>query len=237
MAQQKPEQMFSGQYIVIPEVVRYDKRLPPLEKLIFGEILALSNTEAGCFAANAYFANIYQVTPHYISTIIKRLAALGYVKTEVDKSRANRRTIVPITPQCDSPPESAANNPADESSYNSTVGEAIPLECDSSNSTVGEAITPQCDDPINNKLNNKRNTKSNKRDIFEPACGVFKNVFLSEIEKQDLFAQFGENNVRTYLEMLSRELLSSRADYGEKTHAEIIRSWIAEDSQPREASI
>ena len=44
-------------YAIIPADVRYDKRLKPIERLLYGEITCLSNKEGYCFASSNYFAN------------------------------------------------------------------------------------------------------------------------------------------------------------------------------------
>lgn len=48
-------------YSVIPATVRYDNKLKPAEKLIYGEITSLTNKMGYCFANNKYFANLYTV--------------------------------------------------------------------------------------------------------------------------------------------------------------------------------
>ena len=66
-------------YAVIPAKVRYDDRLRPNEKLLYGEIVALSNKDGKCWASNSYFAKIYKVGTSTISTWINNLAENGYV--------------------------------------------------------------------------------------------------------------------------------------------------------------
>lgn len=66
-------------YAIIPATIRYDKRLKPAEKLIYGEITALANRNGYCFASNKYFANLYKVTIHTVSQWISNLTKLKYV--------------------------------------------------------------------------------------------------------------------------------------------------------------
>ena len=48
-----------GYYAVIPADVRYDDRIPPNAKLLYGEISALIGAEGYCYASNGYFMKIY----------------------------------------------------------------------------------------------------------------------------------------------------------------------------------
>lgn len=66
-------------YAVIPAKVRYDDRLRANEKLLYGEIMALSNKDGKCWATNSYFSKIYKVGTSTISTWINNLAKSGYV--------------------------------------------------------------------------------------------------------------------------------------------------------------
>ena len=66
-------------YAIIPANVRYDKRLRPNEKLLYGEITALANKTGECWASNNYFAELYQVKPQAVSKWISDLAEYGYI--------------------------------------------------------------------------------------------------------------------------------------------------------------
>lgn len=69
-------------YSIIPATVRYDNRLRPAEKLLYGEITALTNSMGYCFATNKYFANLYKVTIHTASQWISHLEKCGYIYLE-----------------------------------------------------------------------------------------------------------------------------------------------------------
>ena len=69
-------------YAIIPAKVRYDDRLRANEKLLYGEISALSNKDGECWASNSYFAKVYQVTTPAISKWISDLEECGYISIE-----------------------------------------------------------------------------------------------------------------------------------------------------------
>lgn len=69
-------------YAIIPANVRYDKNLRANEKLLYGEITALTNKEGYCWASNNYFANLYGTSPQAISRWINDLANNGYIHIE-----------------------------------------------------------------------------------------------------------------------------------------------------------
>lgn len=88
-------------YSIIPATVRYDKRLAHKgdEKLLFGEVTALSNVKGYCYASNNYFAELYSVDKVTISRWINHLKKLGYFKIEIDrndKKQITQRRIYPI---------------------------------------------------------------------------------------------------------------------------------------------
>lgn len=66
-------------YAVIPGNVRYDKRLRANEKLLYGEITALTNSKGYCWASNKYFADLYNVTTQAVSKWISHLKEYGYI--------------------------------------------------------------------------------------------------------------------------------------------------------------
>ena len=70
-------------YAVIPADVRYDDRIPPNAKLLYGEISALCNSAGICTAGNDYFAGVYGMTDRTIRGLIKSLEDSGYIRTDV----------------------------------------------------------------------------------------------------------------------------------------------------------
>lgn len=86
-------------YAIIPADVRYDKRLKPLARLLYGEITALSNEVGYCWASNKYFATLYGVTERTIQGLIQGLKDCGYIDSNViydvkTKQVIERRIII-----------------------------------------------------------------------------------------------------------------------------------------------
>ena len=75
--------MNNSYYAVIPATVRYDKDLPFGAKMLYGEITALSNQRGYCFAQNAYFAKLYDLSISTISRWVSKLVKKGYLKMEI----------------------------------------------------------------------------------------------------------------------------------------------------------
>lgn len=70
-------------YAILTADVRYDTRLNSTEKLLYAEITALSSKEGVCWASNNYFASLYNVTPVYISMMLRKLKECGYIRIEL----------------------------------------------------------------------------------------------------------------------------------------------------------
>lgn len=70
-------------YAIIPATVRYDNRLNPNTKLLYGELTALCNKEGYCWATNSYFAKLYGVSNQAVSGWINKLKSLNYITVEM----------------------------------------------------------------------------------------------------------------------------------------------------------
>ena len=79
-------------YAIIPATVRYSKDLKANEKLLYGEITALSNRNGYCYAQNRYFANLYGVSIETVSRWLSNLQKCGFIQIEV-KRNANKEVI------------------------------------------------------------------------------------------------------------------------------------------------
>ena len=73
-------------YSIIPATVRYNNRLKPAEKLMYGEITALSNKNGYCYAQNRYFADLYNVSIETVSRWLSNLQKLGFIKIVINRN-------------------------------------------------------------------------------------------------------------------------------------------------------
>lgn len=84
----------SGYYAIIPANVRYDQRLRPNAKLLYGELTALTGKEGFCWAKNEYFAELYEVDLKTISRWISQLNQFGYIEIEWFKNDNTRKIYI-----------------------------------------------------------------------------------------------------------------------------------------------
>lgn len=63
--------------------IRYNKNLKFGERLLFGEITALTNKEGYCYAKNKYFADLFDVSQSTISRWISHLTEINTIKVEI----------------------------------------------------------------------------------------------------------------------------------------------------------
>jgi len=80
-------------FSVLTAEVRYDKRLTPLQKLLFSEITSLTNKTNECWATNSYFAKLYGVSERWISLSITKLVTLNYLKVRYENENGSRRYL------------------------------------------------------------------------------------------------------------------------------------------------
>lgn len=89
-------------FAIIPAYIRYNKELKFGERLMYGEITALSNKEGYCYAKNKYFADLYDVSQSTISRWISHLAELNSIDVQIirndKKEIIERRIYIKDTP-------------------------------------------------------------------------------------------------------------------------------------------
>lgn len=96
------EDIRANYYAIIPAYIRYNKELKFGERLMYGEITALSNKSGYCYASNKYFADLYGVSQSTISRWISHLAELNSIDVQIirneKKEIIERRLYIIDTP-------------------------------------------------------------------------------------------------------------------------------------------
>lgn len=73
-------------FAILTAEVRYDKRLNPLQKLLYAELTALSNAQGFAWPSNSYLAELYDVSELTISRNIKALKDSNYITIIEEKT-------------------------------------------------------------------------------------------------------------------------------------------------------
>lgn len=69
-------------YTILPAKIRLSRNISASEKIIYSEILSLSQKDGYCFATNDFFAKLYGVGKTTVSAWISKLEKIGLIKTE-----------------------------------------------------------------------------------------------------------------------------------------------------------
>lgn len=76
-------------FVQIPIDIIIDETIPPLARLLYGEILVLSNKDGYCFATNQYLGQINKVDSRTIRRLIHTLEDKNYIKVVVNNKLPN----------------------------------------------------------------------------------------------------------------------------------------------------
>lgn len=107
-------------YAIIPADVRYSKVLKANEKLLYGEITALTNEKGFCYASNHYFANLYDVSKTSVSKWISNLEKNNFIKLKLIYEKGTKQIkqrkifIEPLLKKTSIPIEEKLNTPIEE---------------------------------------------------------------------------------------------------------------------------
>jgi len=128
-----PELSAPAYYAIIPAIVRYDDKLRPNAKLLYGEISALASAGGYCYASNRYFAELYGFNIKTVGALIGSLAKAGYILVEVirnEKGAVDIRKIwltahtallcTPPHQKADTPPSNNGEPPHQKVEENNT---------------------------------------------------------------------------------------------------------------------
>jgi len=84
-------------FAIIPADVRYDNELRANEKLLYGEITALTKKTGECWANNKYFSELYGVKENAIATWIRHLKNKKYIDISyVYEGKVIKKRIIKI---------------------------------------------------------------------------------------------------------------------------------------------
>lgn len=126
-------------YAIIPASVRYDKKLIPSAKLLYGEITALSNKKGFCFASNEYFAELYGVSKKTISLWIKSLIDNGHLKSTITYKKGSKEIENRMLKIALNPMEEKVNTPLQKGNEGMEEKVTTPMEekvIDNNTSTI-----------------------------------------------------------------------------------------------------
>jgi hypothetical protein len=108
-------------YAIIPATIRYNKKLKPNTKLLYGEITALCSVKGFCWAKNSYFAELYKVDKQTISRWIGQLKDFGYIRTKIiykEQSKEVKHRYIYIS---DTPMDKIIDTPIDKKVKDSII--------------------------------------------------------------------------------------------------------------------
>ena len=164
---------------ILPANVRYDKKLKPMEKILYTEITALANSKGYCYATNSYFANLYDVHKNTAGTWINNLEKLGYIKSriiyETGTKNVKERQLFIVTP------------------INKKIDRYQQKDCDPINEKIDTPINEKIEDNNtrynNTRYNNKKINKKEKKTKKESTELIIKSIYESE-EFKETFDEF-----------------------------------------------
>lgn len=87
-------------FAVLPSDVRYNKKLSPMERLLYAEITCLTNHKGYCWASNAYLGRLFDRNPKSISRNLQNLSLHNHIKIYLvkdDKKNVDKRIISLVT--------------------------------------------------------------------------------------------------------------------------------------------
>lgn len=195
-------------YAIIPANVRYDKKLTPNAKLLYGEITALCNEKGYCWAGNGYFSELYEVSKVSISKWINQLAKQGYIETHIQYKEGSKEIL---------------------NRYITIVNHPIKEKFNTPQTKVKDPHKEKFKE--NNTSNNTSNNTENKgKTPTKHKYGEFNNVLLTDEEFEKLKNKY-PNDLNQRIERLSDYVASTGKSY--KSHYATIISWANRDKSKK----
>lgn len=81
---------------VIPATIKYDERLTDFAKILYAEIMSLSNKDGYCYARNSYFEGAFNKSNRTVTRNLTLLEECGLVEFENRDSLGGMRKIYPL---------------------------------------------------------------------------------------------------------------------------------------------
>ncbi|MDH6367155.1 MULTISPECIES: helix-turn-helix domain-containing protein [unclassified Breznakia] len=80
-------------YGVIPATIRYDKKIPTSEKVLFAELTALCNKTGYCWPTDNYLCELYEVGRTTVQRWLNNLEKNGYIKRKLEYKKGSKKVI------------------------------------------------------------------------------------------------------------------------------------------------
>lgn len=146
-------------YAIIPSIVRYDKKLNPLARLLYAEITALTNDKGFCWASNKYFSELYQVKKETISRLISALEKNNHITTEIIY-KENTKEIL---------------------QRRIYIDEKVKSYCEKNQKGIDKKINSPIDEKVKDNIKDYNNKVNNKDYINK--CAKNKNFIIPELHE------------------------------------------------------
>ena len=164
---------------LLPAAVRYDSRLKGDAKVLYSEILLLSNKAGYCYATDQHLAALFSKTRVTVNTYIKTLKKLGYIRVETIRQgkQITERHIYPL----ELPKTSIFQNDKSVISRDSATGSKKTNTTGSKNSFIRGSKKTNTTGSKNSLTVNDSNSNDSKKELErekegqQPAAGILYN--------------------------------------------------------------
>ena len=197
-------------YAIIPANIRYDTRLMPNAKLLYGEITALCNEKGYCWASNDYFADLYNVKKETISRWVSDLERFGYIRRSIVFKEGTKQIINRYI---------FLNQEGIDKKINTPIDEKVKDNNTSINNTFNNTKEYREDLPT---------SKKSKSKPVRHKYGEYQNVLLSDDQMEKLKSEF-PNDWEQRIDRVSEYCELSGKTY--KNYLATIRAWAKKDKQ------